>query len=125
MKVLLIDDEEDIRSIGQLSLEAVGKFQAMLAASAAEGIELALASRPDLILMDMMMPGTDGLAALLEIRRTPSLDGVPVVFLTAKAQRSDVARYLEMGAAGVICKPFDPMTLPLEIRRVLAGAAKE
>jgi two-component system, OmpR family, response regulator len=125
MKVLLIDDEEDIRSIGKLSLEAVGNFQATLAASAAEGIKSALSDRPDLILMDMMMPGVDGLAALLEIRRTPALERVPVVFLTAKAQRSDVARYLEMGAAGVICKPFDPMTLPLEIQRVLAGVAKE
>jgi two-component system OmpR family response regulator len=119
MKVLLIDDEEDIRKIGQLSLEAVGKFQAILAASAREGIELALVDRPDLILMDMMMPGMDGLTALQEIQRAPELRGVPVLFMTAKVQRTDVARYVQMGAAGVIQKPFDPMTLPDEIRRVL------
>jgi CheY-like chemotaxis protein len=119
MKVLLIDDEEDIRKIGQLSLEAVGKFQAILAASAREGIESALADRPDLILMDMMMPGMDGLTALQEIQSTPELKGIPVLFMTAKVQRSDVARYVQMGAAGVIHKPFDPMTLPDEIRRVI------
>jgi CheY-like chemotaxis protein len=119
MKVLLIDDEEDIRKIGQLSLEAVGKFKATLAASAREGIEAAILDRPDLILMDMMMPGMDGLTALQEIHARPELKDVPVLFMTAKVQRSDVSRYLQMGAAGVIHKPFDPMTLPDEIRRIL------
>jgi CheY-like chemotaxis protein len=123
MRVLLVDDEEDIRKVGKLSLEAVGHFETTLATSAREGIEAAKSDRPDLILMDMMMPGMDGLAALAEIRATPELDGVPVLFMTAKVQRSEVALYVKRGAAGVIAKPFDPMTLPDEIRKILADAA--
>ncbi len=120
MKVLLVDDEDDIRKIAKMSLEFVGHFETVAVASAPEAIELARRDRPDLILMDMMMPGMDGLAALDEIRRTPELDAVPVMFLTAKVQRTEVERYLACGALGVIQKPFDPMTLPTEIRRLLA-----
>ena len=119
MKVLLVDDEEDIRKIGRLSLEAVGRFQTLVASSAREGIELAAAELPDLILMDMMMPNMDGLAALAELRRRPELRHIPVVFMTAKVQPFEVAHYLAMGAAGVIQKPFDPMMLPDELRRIV------
>ncbi len=122
MKVLLVDDEEDIRKIGRLSLEAVGRFETLVASSAREGIELAAAELPDLILMDMMMPNMDGLAALAELRQRPELCHIPVVFMTAKVQPSEVAHYLQMGAAGVIQKPFDPMTLPDELRRIAQGA---
>jgi CheY-like chemotaxis protein len=123
MKVLLIDDDEDIRKVGRLSLEAVGRFQTAIAASAREGIQVAAMDRPDLILMDMMMPGMDGLTALHEIHQTAGLEAVPVVFMTAKVQRSDIDRYVALGAAGVIRKPFDPMTLPEEIRAILDQAA--
>ena len=119
MKVLLVDDADDIRKIGHLSLTAVGKFQAMLAASAIEGIALARSERPDLILMDMMMPGMDGLSALAELRQDPELKHIPVIFMTAKVQRSEVEHYLSMGAVGVIQKPFDPMQLPREIRKII------
>jgi len=119
MKVLLVDDQEDIRKIGRLSLESVGKLQTLVAASAAEALQLARSERPDLILMDVMMPGMDGLAALAELRRIPELSAIPVMFMTAKVQGSEVERYLRAGAVGVINKPFDPMTLPSEIRRIL------
>jgi len=121
MKVLLVDDDDDIRKIGQLSLEAVGKFQTSSASSAAEGLALAKSTPHDVILMDMMMPGMDGLQALAEIRRMPELANTPVIFMTAKVQRNEVAGYIAKGAAGVIHKPFDPMTLPDEIRRILAA----
>lgn len=124
MKVLLVDDQEDIRKIGRLSLEAVGKHQVLVAANAAEAIYLAWSERPDLILMDMMMPGMDGLAALAELRRTPELRSIPVLFMTAKVQRSEVEHYLGAGAAGVICKPFDPMTLPSEIAKILEARGR-
>jgi CheY-like chemotaxis protein len=119
MKVLLIDDEEDIRKIGKLSLEAVGHHQAVVAATAIEGIDQAKVSCPDLILMDVRMPGMDGLTALAELRRMPELRHIPVVFMTAKVQRNEVAHYVAMGAIGVIEKPFDPMRLPGEIQRIL------
>ena len=121
MKVLIVDDEADIRRIGELSLQGVGGWDVLLAASGAEGVEAAQAHRPDLILMDMMMPEMDGLAALLELRRLPQTACTPVIFMTAKVQRDEVAHYLEAGAAGVVHKPFDPMTLPDEIRTILNG----
>jgi len=119
MKVLLIDDEEDIRKVGRLSLEAVGHFETAVAASAKEGFDLARADRPDFILMDMMMPDVDGIAALAELKSTPDLKDIPVIFMTAKAQRTEIAFYLECGAIGVVKKPFDPMALPGEINTIL------
>ncbi len=119
MRVLLVDDEEDIRKIARVSLEAVGKFEVVMAASAAEALALARSESPDLILMDMMMPGMDGLSALAELRRDAALQAIPVMFMTAKVQRSEVDHYLSAGAIGVIQKPFDPMTLPSEIKRIM------
>ncbi len=119
MRVLLIDDEEDIRKVGRLSLEAVGQFDTAVAASAREGFDLARSSRPDVIVMDMMMPVVDGLAALAELKSSPELNDIPVIFMTAKAQHAEIAFYLECGAIGVVKKPFDPMTLPGEITAIL------
>lgn len=124
MKVLLIDDEEDIRKVGRLSLEAVGHFATAVAASAREGFELARQDRPDLIVMDMMMPDVDGLAALSELRNIEDLKDIPVIFMTAKAQHAEIAYYIECGAIGVVKKPFDPMTLPSEINAILEQAGK-
>jgi len=119
MKVLIVDDEADIRRIGELSLQSVGGWQVLLAESGAEGIDTARAHRPDLILMDMMMPEMDGLTTLKQLRKVPELESTPVVFMTAKVQREEISRYLEAGAVGVVHKPFDPMMLPDEIRRIL------
>ena len=124
MKILLIDDQEDIRKIGKMSLETVGKFAVVTAASALDGLQAASADRPDLILMDMMMPGMDGLSALAELQRSPTLRDIPVVFMTAKVQRSEIAHYLSLGAAGVIPKPFDPMTLASQVRAFLDDAQR-
>lgn len=119
MRVLLIDDEEDIRKVGRLSLEAVGHFETAVAGSAKEGFDLARCQRPDVIVMDMMMPDVDGIAALAELKTIPELNDIPVIFMTAKAQRDEIAFYLECGAIGVVKKPFDPMTLPGEIAAIL------
>lgn len=119
MKVLLVDDEPDIRKIAQLSLQAVGGHATVVAASAMEAIQLALAEPPDVIVLDVMMPGTDGPSTLVELRRHERLATVPVVFMTAKVQSSEVAAYLALGAIGVIAKPFDPMTLPAELERFI------
>lgn len=123
MKVLLVDDEDDIRKIGALSLRSVGRMECLTAATAEEGLVLARAHQPDVILMDMMMPGMDGLGALAALRADEALRGVPVIFMTAKVQRREIEHYLEVGASGVIQKPFDPMRLADEIRRILATRA--
>src|SRR6476659_1979326 len=119
MKLLLIDDEEDIRKLGKLGLEAGGRFRTTVAASAPEGLELAHRDPPGVIVMDVMMPGMDGLAALAAIRSSQTLRRVPVILMSAKAQPYDIARYLELGATGVIVKPFDPLTLAAEVRAIL------
>ena len=121
MKILLVDDEEDIRKIGALSLGTVGKFDVLVASCAQEAIECATEAQPDLVLMDMMMPGMDGLSALAQLRSSERTRHIPVVFMTAKVQPSEVAHYLEKGALGVIPKPFDPMALPDQIRALVAG----
>jgi CheY-like chemotaxis protein len=121
-KVLLVDDEEDIRTIGQLSLNRVGGWQTVLASSGTEAISKAAAEQPDLILLDVMMPGMDGPTTLGQLRAQASTAKTPVIFMTAKVQKQEVARYLELGAVGVIGKPFDPMTLPAEIKKLLPPA---
>lgn len=121
-KVLLVDDEPDIRRIGQLTLERVGRWEVVLASSGAEAQALAERERPDVILLDVMMPTADGPTTLAGLRASPATADIPVIFMTAKVLEHEVMRLRELGAAGVIAKPFDPMTLPAEIRRVLAGA---
>ncbi|MBU8900767.1 hypothetical protein DRW03_35795 [Corallococcus sp. H22C18031201] len=118
-KVLLVDDEDDIRTIGQLSLSRVGGWQTVLASSGAEALEKAASESPDLILLDVMMPGMDGPTTFGKLRAQSSTATTPIIFMTAKIQKQEVARYLELGALGVIGKPFDPMTLPQEIRKLV------
>ena len=118
-KILMVDDEPDIRRIGQMSLKAVGKWAVVLASSGAEALELAEAEKPDAILLDVMMPGMDGPETLNQLRARPSTASIPVIFMTAKVQKHEVERYLSLGAAGVINKPFDPMTLPDQVRRIV------
>nr|WP_136924994.1 response regulator [Polyangium aurulentum] len=122
-KVLLVDDEPNIRKIGELSLKKVGKWAVVLASSGSEGIELAAQERPDLILLDVMMPGLDGPATLAELKSRAETADIPVIFMTAKVQKQEVERYLAAGAVGVIPKPFDPMSLPSQIREIIAALA--
>ena len=120
-KVMLVDDEDDIRTIGNLSLSRVGGWQTVLASSGAEALEKAALEKPDLILLDVMMPGMDGPTTFGKLRAQEATARTPIIFMTAKIQKQEVARYLELGALGVIGKPFDPMTLPQEIRKLVPG----
>jgi CheY-like chemotaxis protein len=112
MKVLVIDDEDDIRRIAMISLSGVGGMVVAEANGGLEGIRKAREERPDVILLDMMMPGLDGLATFQVLRGDPETSGIPVVFLTAKAMSAEVDRLRALGARGVLIKPFDPMALP-------------
>lgn len=122
-KVLLVDDEPHIRRIGELSLKGVGKWTAMLAASGSEALTIAERECPDLILLDVMMPGMDGPATLQLLRASDATSRIPVIFMTAKVQKHEVDKYLAAGAVGVIPKPFDPMALPAQILQILSSAA--
>jgi len=112
MKVLVVDDEDDIRRIAMISLSGVGGMVVAGASGGPEGIRKAREDRPDVVLLDMMMPGMDGLATFEVLRGDPETSGIPVVFLTAKAMTAEVDRLKALGARGVLIKPFDPMALP-------------
>jgi len=120
MKVLIIDDEEDIRRIAYLSLGKVGGMDVLDADGGSEGLRKAESEKPDVILLDMMMPKMDGRATLAALRGNPSTSKIPVIFLTAKAMRSEVEQLMQIGATGVLTKPFDPMTLASQVRSILS-----
>jgi two-component system, OmpR family, response regulator len=123
-KIMLVDDDEDLRLIGRIALADVGGWQTLLAAGGREAVELAVRERPDVILLDVMMPEIDGAMTFRMLRSTPSTCEIPVIFMTAKVQTHEVQRYIELGAAGVICKPFDPIALPDEIRRIITSSSR-
>lgn len=118
-KVLLVDDDHDLRRIGQLSLKNVGKWTVLLAASGKEALMLALEQTPDVILLDVMMPEMDGPTTLCRLQQQALTKRIPVIFLTAKIQTHEINDYIGLGAIGVITKPFDPMKLPEEIARLM------
>jgi CheY-like chemotaxis protein len=119
MKVLIIDDDADIRTIARLSLSRLGGMDVVEAAGGAEGLRQAHDEKPDLILLDVMMPTMDGTAMLAALRLQPATAKIPVIFLTAKVMGSEVERLKGLGAAGVLTKPFDPQALPADVRALL------
>jgi two-component system OmpR family response regulator len=118
-RLLLVDDDEDIRAIARISLERVGGWEVVTAGSAGEAEAAARDAAPDAVLLDVMMPEVDGPATLERLR--PLIGAVPVVFLTAKTQSANLEHLTSLGAAGVIAKPFDPMRLPDELAALLGG----
>ena len=117
-KILYIEDEADIQKIAKLALEEVGGFEVLICASGAEAVEKAPGFRPDIILLDVMMPGMDGPDTLEALHELPEVEGTPAVFLTAKAMPIEVERYKKLGALDVIPKPFDPMTLADQVKEI-------
>jgi len=115
-RVLYVEDEPDIQKVAKLALETVGDLEVLICSSGAEAIEKAAPYEPDLLLLDVMMPGMDGPATLAALRAIDSLKDVPAVFLTAKVMPSEMEAFKEMGAIDVIAKPFDPMTLADQVR---------
>ena len=120
-KVMIVDDDEDIRMVCELAVRRIGGWEVVMAASGAEALALARSEQPDVILLDVMMPGIDGPTTLERLRNQPETESIPVIFLTAKAQKQEVDRYMTLGATGVIGKPFQVMTLADEIRRIVEG----
>ena len=112
MRVLVIDDEEDIRAIASLSLSAVGGLDVVVADGGASGISIAVAQMPDVVLLDYRMPEMDGLETFHALRQHPSTAGIPVIFLTGSVSPSEIEHLKQVGAKGIIGKPFDPLTLP-------------
>lgn len=110
-RILIIDDEDDIREVAALSLETTAGWSVCTATCGSEGIDKALAEQPDAILMDVMMPAMDGPTTFRTMQQTPGIEHIPVVLLTAKVQGVDQRRFAGLGVSGVLFKPFDPLTL--------------
>lgn len=121
LAILHVDDEPDIREVAAFSLELDPGITLTTAESGETALELLQGGmRPDVILLDVMMPRLDGPGTLLQLRTLPGLEATPVIFMTARVQASEQDRYLALGAIGVIVKPFDPMTLAAQVRALLA-----
>jgi len=114
----MVEDEPDIQAVAKLSLEAVGGFSVEVCNSGQEALDRAVGIQPDLVLLDVMMPGMDGPTTLRELKKLPELADTPIIFMTAKVQPQEVQEYKDMGALDVIAKPFDPMTLPDKVRSI-------
>lgn len=120
-KVLLAEDEEDIRKVAQISLQFRSGWEVALAANGEECLAKAASDPPDLILLDCMMPKLDGYETCRRLKQDPALRHIPVIFLTAKAQEVEVKKGLSLGAVGYLIKPFNPMSLAAEISQILEG----
>jgi CheY-like chemotaxis protein len=118
-RILIIDDEDDIREVAALTLEATAGWEILTACSGADGITEAVKSQPDAILMDVMMPGMDGPTTFRQMQLDPAIANIPVLLLTAKVQGVDQRRFAGLGVAAVLFKPFDPLTLASQISETL------
>lgn len=122
-KILYVEDEPDIQMIARVALENVGGFEILVCSSGSEAVEQAEAFKPDLFLLDVMMPGMDGPTTLKELRKISSLENTMVMFMTAKVQPQEVEFLESLNVAAVIAKPFDPMELANNIRESWAKAS--
>jgi DNA-binding response OmpR family regulator len=122
-RILYVDDEPDIRDIAMMALELDPEIEVRSCSSGMEALAEAAVWKPDLILLDVMMPEMDGPETLRRLRENEKTEGIPVVFITARTQVAEVQRFLGLGASGVIAKPFDPMELAADARKYLRTGA--
>ncbi|WP_395945794.1 response regulator [Brevundimonas sp.] len=123
LTLLHVDDEPDIREVAAIALQLDPDINLVSAPSGQDALDrLAAGMRPDVILLDVMMPSLDGPGVLARLKQAPSTSDIPVIFMTARAQSNEVDRLRALGAIGVIIKPFDPMTLSGQVRDLLAEA---
>ena len=117
-KILYAEDEPNIRFVTKMALERIGGFTVAICASGAETLNVVPDFKPDLILLDVRMPGMSGPETFEVLRQVPGFEKTPVVFMTANVMKEDVERYHDMGVADVIAKPFEPTTLPERLREI-------
>jgi two-component system OmpR family response regulator len=118
-RILLVEDEDDIREVAQMALELDPDFEVRVCSGGEDALGIAREWRPDLILLDVMMPGLDGPQTLVRLRGQPETASAVVVFITARTQSGERKSLEAMGVAGIIAKPFDPMALSAIVRSFL------
>jgi CheY-like chemotaxis protein len=117
-RICYVEDDEDIQRIVRMSLERVGKMTVEVVSDPMVAIERMTAFKPDLVMLDWMMPGMDGPTLFRKMRETPATKDIPVVFITAKASQREQSELQAIGAAGTILKPFSPKDLPGQLRAI-------
>jgi len=115
LSILCIDDDESILEIVKLCLDFTSNAVVEICLGGQTGLERIKTIRPDIILLDVMMPDMHGEQVLLDVRQNPDFDETAIIFMTARAQQEEIERYISLGVAGVITKPFEPMSLYREI----------
>lgn len=115
-RILYVEDEAMLQLITRKTLEKIGGFTVEVCGLGGKAVAMARAFRPDIILLDVMMPDIDGPTVLEHLRQDPETLAIPVIFVTAKVQPEEIERFLALGAVGVIAKPFDPLTLSEDVR---------
>ncbi|MEL7351683.1 MAG: response regulator [Cyanobacteria bacterium P01_A01_bin.116] len=118
-RILIVDDDADIREATQLCLEIMGEWEVLKASNGPDGIAIARSEQPDAILLDMMLPGMDGLTILQRLREYVETQKIPIIILTAKAQSSEKKTFQDLKVASVITKPYDPLTISDQITSAL------
>jgi CheY-like chemotaxis protein len=118
-RILIIDDEADIREATQMCLEITGEWEVVLASSGPEGLLKAVEEKPDAILLDIMMPGMDGLTTMQRLRENSETSAIPIILLTAKAQSSEQRQLSQLDIAAIITKPYDPYSLSDQLVQAL------
>lgn len=119
-KILHVEDEPDIRTITKVALEKIGQLTVESCASGPEALETIATFGPDMVLLDAMMPGMDGPAVMVHLQNRDDTKHIPVVFMTAKVQATEIAAYKSLGALDVISKPIDPMMLHQQLKDIWA-----
>jgi CheY-like chemotaxis protein len=117
-RILFVEDDLDIQKVAKLALEALGGFSVLTCDSGPRAVAAIAGFAPDLILLDVMMPGMDGPATLKALRQIPGAEAIPAIFMTARVQPTEIAGYRALGAVDVIAKPFDPMRLAETVRGI-------
>lgn len=117
-RILVVDDDPDILTIAALALETIGGFDIETCPSGHDALERVGMFRPDLILLDAMMPGMDGPETFSALNRVMDRQEIPIVFFTGRTQSEDIAKFKALGAAGVVEKPFDPMSLAQTVMEI-------
>ena len=117
-RVCYVEDDEDIQRIVRMSLERLGKMTVQIVTDPLTAIGAMTAFKPDLVMLDWMMPGMDGPTLFREMKKRPEVAALPVVFITAKAAQRDLDELKRLGAAGTISKPFSPKDLPEQLRAI-------
>ena len=120
-RICYVEDDEDIQRIVRMSLERVGKLTVEVVSDPMVAIDRMIAFKPDLVMLDWMMPGMDGPTLFKKMRTVPETSALPVVFITAKASQRELDELRALGAAGTISKPFSPKDLPTQLREIWAG----